>query len=500
MNKSYQPWTQDQPFLLPPSLRDWLPEGHLAWFILDVVSQLDLSPIEDAVQSKDARGQRPYHPQMMIALLVYAYCTGVFSSRKIERATYEDVGFRVIAGNTQPYFTTINEFRHVHREHFARLFTEVLRLCRGAKLVKLGHVAIDGTKVRANASKHKAMSYQRMCEQERRLVEQVEELLSRADAADAQDDERYGASRRDEDLPEELQRREQRLARIREAKQELEAGARRQRAADMREQAEGLEDTARGHTDPSMQQQLRTKAAKARRQADEIDPPSDDSPPPGDGGGTPGELPRRPASTTPDAMPKPSAQRNFTDPDSCIMKGGDGFMQAYNAQLAVDEHCQVVVATGVTDQAADNANLTPMLERIEDNLGEVPSQATGDQGYWHPQVAEQARALGCEALVATERRRHGECGAPSGEGEPPEGLDARERMRWRLNTAERRRVYARRKAVVEPVNGQIKDAQGFRQFSFRGLQAVEAEWNLVCLCHNVLKLFRYGPNSAVAAA
>ena len=226
MSKSYQPWTQDQQFLLPPSLRDWLPEGHLAWFILDVVSQIDLSPIENAIQSKDARGQRSYHPQMMVALLVYAYCTGVFSSRKIERATYEDVGFRVIAGNTQPYFTTINEFRHVHREHFARLFTEVLRLCRGAKLVKLGHVAIDGTKVRANASKHKAMSYQRMCEQERRLVEQVEELLSRADAADAQDDERYGASRRDEDLPEELQRREQRLARIREAKQELEAGAR----------------------------------------------------------------------------------------------------------------------------------------------------------------------------------------------------------------------------------------------------------------------------------
>ncbi len=251
-----------------------------------------------------------------------------------------------------------------------------------------------------------------------------------------------------------------------------------------------------------MQQRLRTKAANARRQADELDPPSDDSPSSGDGGGggAPSELPRRPASTTPDATPEPSAQRNFTDPDSCIMKGGDGFMQAYNAQLAVDEHCQVIVATGVTDQAADNANLIPMLERIGGNLGEVPKQATGDTGYWQPQVAEQARALGCQALVATERRRHGECGVPSGEGEPPEGLDARERMRWRLNTAEGRRVYARRKAVVEPVNGQIKDAQGFRRFSFRGLQAVEAEWNLVCLCHNVLKLFRYGAVFAAQAA
>ena len=174
------------------------------------------------------------------------------------------------------------------------------------------------------------------------------------------------------------------------------------------------------------------------------------------------------------------------------MKGGDGFMQAYNAQLAVDEHCQVIVATGVTNQAADNVNLIPMLERIKGHLGEVPGQTTGDTGYWHGQVAEQARALGCEALVATQRRRHGECGAPSGEGEPPEGLDARERMRWRLNTVEGRRVYARRKAVVEPVNGQIKEAQGFRRFSFRGLQAVEAEWNLVSLCHNVLKLYRYG--------
>ncbi|MFQ5515906.1 MAG: IS1182 family transposase [Myxococcota bacterium] len=498
MSKSYQPWTQDQQFLLPPSLRDWLPEGHLAWFVLDVVSQLDLSPIVDAIQSKDARGQRPYHPQMMMAVLVYGYCTGVFSSRKIERATYEDVAFRVIAGNAQPYFTTINEFRRVHREHFARLFAEVLRLCRGAGLVKLGHVAIDGTKVRANASKHKAMSYERMCEQERRLVEQVEELLSRADTADAQDDERYGAGRRDEDLPEELRRREQRLARIGEAKRELEAEARRQRAADLREQAEGMEETARAHTDPSMGQRLRTKAANARRQADELDPPSDDCAPLGGGGA--GELARRPGSTTPDATPKPSAQRNFTDPDSCIMKGGDGFMQAYNAQLAVDEHCQVIVATGVTDQAADNANLTPMLERIAGNLGEVPSQATGDTGYWHPRVAEQARALGCEALVATGRRRHGECGVPSAEGEPPEGLDALQRMRWRLNTAEGRRVYARRKAVVEPVNGQVKGAQGFRRFSFRGLQAVEAEWNLVCLCHNALKLFRHGEVFAARGA
>lgn len=498
MSKSYQPWTQDQPFLLPPSLRDWLPESHLAWFILDVVSQLDLSPIADAIQAKDARGQRPYHPQMMVALLVYAYCTGVFSSRRIERATYEDVAFRVLAGNTHPYFTTINEFRRLHREHFGQLFAQVLRLCRQANLVKLGHVAIDGTKVRANASKHKAMSYERMCEQERRLREQVDELLSRAEATDTHEDERYGVGQREEQLPQELQRREQRLARIAEAKRELEALAREQRAKDLRAQAKGLEKTAEEHTDPSMQRRLRTKAANAREQAEEFDPTSDDSLPPGGGSAT--DLERRPGSTTPQGTPKSSAQRNFTDPDSGIMKGRDGFVQAYNGQIAVDEHAQVIVASGVTDQPADNANLMPMLHRIGAGLGDIPRYATADTGYWQPEVAEQARALRCEALVATGRTRHGEEGPAKRDSDPPEGLDAQARMRWRLNTETGRRIYARRKAVVEPVNGQIKDAQGFRRFSFRGIQAVEAEWNLVCLCHNVLKMFRYGRRFATAPA
>ena len=202
MCKSYQPRTQDQAYLLPPSLRDWLPEDHLAWFILDVVSQLDLSAIDDAIQSKDARGQRPYHPSMMVALLIYAYCTGVYSSRRIERACHEDVAFRVISGNTQPFFTTISEFRRVHREHFGGLFVEVLKLCRRAGLVKLHHVAIDGTKVKANASKHKAMSYKRMLKEERRLRAEVQRLLGQAEALDASEDSRYGAGTRGDELPE----------------------------------------------------------------------------------------------------------------------------------------------------------------------------------------------------------------------------------------------------------------------------------------------------------
>ena len=495
MNKSYQPWTQDQPYLLPPSLREWLPEDHLAWFILEVVSQLDLSPIEGAIQGKDARGQRPYHPAMMVALLVYAYCTGVYSSRRIERACHEDVAFRVISGNMQPFFTTINEFRRVHREHFGALFVEVLKLCQRAGLVKLRHVAIDGTKVKANASKHKAMSYKRMLREEQRLREEVERLLAEADTADAGEDARYGEGTRGDELPEELRRRETRLARIRQAKAELEVEARQTRARELREQAQGLEASAQSHPDPSMQRRLRTKAAKRRASAEELDPPEDDPPQsPGSGG-----LARKPTPATPDGRPREHAQRNFTDPDSSIMMGADGFIQGYNAQLAVDDAHQIIVACGVTDQPPDNANLEPMLERVRANAGEAPRNATGDAGYWHPEVEARAQALGTTAWVATERQRHGEAGPATNAGEPPEELDPRARMRFRLDTPQGRALYARRKAVVEPVNGQVKHARRFRQFSLRGLAAVDSEWTLVSLCHNLLKLFTHQPCNAPTA-
>ena len=488
MNKSYQPWTQDQAYLLPPSLRDWLPEDHLAWFILDVVSQLDLSAIERAIQSKDARGQRPYHPSMMVALLVYAYCTGVYSSRRIERACHEDVAFRVMTGNAQPYFTTVNEFRRVHREQFAALFVQVLRLCREAGLVKLRHVAIDGTKVKANASKHKAMSYKRMLKEERRLQAEVERLLSEADAADASEDARYGAEARGDELPEELRRRASRLERIREAKAALEAEARKTRAHTLREQAERNEHTAQTHPEEVVRRRARTHAANRRAKAEELDPGDDDPP---SGASAQGELARKPTLATTEGKPVDSAQRNFTDPESSIMKGADGFIQAYNAQLAVDDAHQVIVACGVTDQPADAANLEPMLERVSANVGAAPEHATADTGYWNPQVETRARALGTEAWVATERTRHGEAGPATRTGDPPDELDPLERMRWRLDTAEGRALYARRKAVVEPVNGQIKHARRFRKFSVRGIDAVDAEWVMVSLCHNVLKLFSY---------
>ena len=488
MNKTYQPWTHDQAYLLPPSLRDWLPEDHLAWFIVDVVAQLDLSAIERSIQSKDARGQRPYHPSMMVALLVYAYCTGVYSSRRIERACREDVAFRVITGNAQPYFTTINEFRRVHRERFGALFVQVLKLCREAGLVKLRHVAIDGTKVKANASKHKAMSYQRMVREERRVQAQVERLLSEADAADASEDARYGAGARGDELPEELRRRESRLKRIREAKAALESEARKSRAHTLREQAERNEHTAQTHPEEVVRRRARTHAANRRAKAEEFGLGDDD---PTGGASADGELARKPTLATTEGKPVDKAQRNFTDPDSSIMKGADGFIQAYNAQLVVDDAHQVIVACGVTDQPADAANLEPMLQRVTANVGAAPEHATADTGYWNPQLETRARALGTEAWVATERTRQGQTGPATRTGEAPDELGPLERMRWRLNTPEGRALYARRKAVVEPVNGQIKHARRFRQFSVRGLDGVDAEWVMVSLCHNLLKLFSY---------
>ena len=498
--KSYQPWTQDRMFLMPPSMREWLKEDHLVWFILDVVSELDISPVEKAIQRKDARGQRPYDPRMMVALLVYAYCTGVYSSRRMERACQENVAFRVITGNRQPYFTTINEFRRVHRKHFEGLFVEVLKLCREAGLVKLRHVAVDGTKVKANASRHKAMSYKRLVAEEKRLRKEVRRMLAEAEAADGAEDARHGEGVRGDELPEELKRRESRLKRLREAKERLEAEARKARARALREQADGMEATAAKHDDARVRKGLKTKAAKRRARAGELDPPEEG--PAGAGAAArPGALPRKETQATTGGQPADGAQANFTDPESSIMKGADGFVQGYNAQLAVDEEAQVIVAQGVTDQPPDNGNLAPMIERMEGHPDETPANATADAGYWNPEAEDRARALGTEAWVSTERQRDGGGEERSdSEAEPADAeTDPLKRMRSRLASEEGRALYARRKAVVEPVNGQIKQARGFRQFSFRGLEAVGAEWALVCLCHNLLKMFRNRPEEAPAA-
>lgn len=447
----------NQQLLLPPDLRDWLPEGHLALFISDVVDALDLSAIVRAYeQGADARGRPPYHPAMMVKLLVYAYCTGRPSSRKIERATYEDVAFRVLAADQHPDHDSLAEFRKRHLPALAGLFVQVLRLCQAAGLVTLGHVALDGTKVKANASKHKAMSYARMEEAEPRLEQEVAALLAQAQQVDAAEDAQYGPGRRGDELPVELARRESRLAKIRVAKLALEQEA--------REQATRAAEAA----------QAKLEAREHRE----------------------GKAKGRPP-TVPDpaqARPAPTAQRNFTDPDSRIMKDGatKSFEQAYNAQAAVDSHAQVIVAAAVTQEAGDVQQFVPMLEQMRANVRHWPITVTADAGYFSETNLTAPQLAAIDLYVPPDRQQHGRRPPEDGGGLGPPDARVIEQMRHKIRTPEGHAVYARRKAIVEPVFGQIKEARGFRRFSFRGFPKVAAEWSLICLTHNLLKLFHAG--------
>ena len=364
--KTFKPYNPEQLFLLPPALRDWLPEGHLALFLSDVVeTALDLTAILATYATGDGRGQPPYHPALLVKLLLYGYCTGKPSSRAIERATYEEIPYRVLAANQHPDHDTLAAFRQTHLAALAALFAQILRLCQRAGLVKLGHVALDGTKVLANASKHKAMSYGRMPEAERKLEQEIAALLAEAQQVDAAEDAQYGKGRRGDELPAELARRESRLAKIRAAKVDLEAEARAEAAA--------AADAAQA------------KLAARERQTCET-----------------GRKPKGPAPTVPDptqATPTPKAQRNFTDPESRIMKDGatKSFVQAYNAQAAVDGTVQVIVAAEVTQAANDKAQLVPMLTQVGTNCGARPTAASGDAGYFS-EAAVTAAALDGIAL------------------------------------------------------------------------------------------------------
>lgn len=485
--RTYLPWDHAQTFLLPPSLKEWLPDDHLVYFMLDVVQELDLSGIVGADEGKDRRGQKAYSPMMMVGLLMYGYSTGVFSSRKLEQATYVDVAFRVLCANQQPHFTTINEFRRQHRSVFAGLFVQVLQLCQRAGLVKLGQVAVDGTKMRSNASKHKAMSHVRMQAEEKRLQAEVERLLESADDIDAQENALYGEDHRAFELPEELKRREGRLQKIREAKAALEQEAREQRARKLRKHAEQAKRTASSHPSPRYAKTMSTRAKRASDEARTFDGRDEPPAPP-----APGELPWRTMDVKTDGTPKPSSQRNFTDPESGIMPSQHGFIQGYNCQAVVDAAHQIIVAADVSNQSVDNALLRPMVEQVRDNTDRLPEVVLADTGYWNPQELADVRELGVEPLVAVQREKHGATTSVTA-GPPPDGLVAREQMRWRLKTPEGRARYARRKAIVEPVFGQIRVGQRFQRLSFRGLSANACEWNLVAACHNLLKLFRLSP-------
>jgi len=426
MSKRYRPYQPEQDLLLPPSLRDWLSENHLAYFVSDLVDQLDLWEIYE-VYEEELRGQPPYDPRMMTKLLVYGYCVGVFSARKIEQRVVEDVAFRVLAAGNAPDFRTIADFRKIHRKALEGLFEQVLRMALEVGAVQVGRVALDGSKVKANASKHKAMSWGRMQEQEKAIRKQVKELLWRAVETDSAEDRRYGKNRRGDELPEELQRRETRLERIREAKKAL-------------------------------QERAREKAAAAGK---------------------------------PDAKD----QYNFTDPESRIMKSSsEGFVQAYNAQIAVEPAMQLIVGQAVTQAANDKEQVEPMVEAIEVQSGRRPEEMLADNGYCSEKnlgYLESAKKpeKKIEAYIATGRQKHGERQVCP-RGPLPQGTTRVERMRRKLQTKAGAAIYAARKAIVEPVFGQIKQARGFRRFSLRGLAKVQAEWALVCATHNILKLHR----------
>jgi len=450
MAKTFRAYSLDQQLLLPPDLRGWLPEGDLALFVSDVVDELDLSAIYAAYDSGEGRGQPPYHPAMMVKLLLYGYCIGTASSRKIERATYRDVAFRVLAGDQHPDHDSIAEFRKRHLGALAELFVQGLRLCQAAGLVTLGHVALDGTKLKANASKHKAMSYARMEETERRLEAEVRALLEQAQQVDAAEDAQYGPGRRGDELPAELARRESRLTKIRAAKAALEQEAKAQAAHEA--EAARAKLAAREH---------RVGAAK----------------------GKPAQVP------DPDqARPAPTAQRNFTDPESRIMIDGatKEFVQGYNAQAAVDSQAQVIVACGVTQAVADVGQFVPMLAQVAAHLGHLPAQVTADAGYFSEANLTAPQFTAIEFYVPPDRHPHGRDAAAGRSRQGPFSAA----MRTKLQTAAGRAVYARRKTIPEPVFGQIKQGRGFRRFWLRGVDKVRGEWGLICLTHNLLKLFR----------
>jgi transposase len=431
MGKRFRTDHLDQALLLPPSLHDWLPEGRLARFIADVIEELDFGLICRSYEG-DGRGLAAYQPAMMVRLLLYGYCLGVVSSRKIERASHEDVAFRFLSADTHPDHDTIATFRKRHLEALAGLFVQALRLCQKAGLVKLGHVAIDGTKIKANASKHKAMSYERMNETEQRLEQEVEELL----------------------------RRESRLKKIRAAKAELEQEA-KEKAERQRAEAEAKIAERREHE------------ARTGKKAGGQDPKAPD-----------------PEQTKPEAK----AQRNFTDPDSRIMVDGankGSFIQAYNAQAAVDSQAQVIVAAEITQEANDSRQLLPMIEQVVVNAGRKPDAVSADAGYWSEDNVSDERVAGIDLHIATGRQKHGEK-LETANGPPPEDASIKQAMQHKLRTEAGHSIYKMRKAIVEPVFGQTKERRGFRRFSFRGVGNVRLEWKLICLTGNILKLFRSG--------
>lgn len=439
MSKTFRAWDVDQVWLLPPSVHDFVPAGHPAHLVRDLVRrELDLAAILEPYE-REERGQPPYHPAMMVALLLYAYTQGVYASRRVAKGCEERLDMMAVTGMQRPDFRTISDFRKRHLQPLAALFVQVLQLCRQAGLVKLGHVALDGTKLKANASKHKAMSYGRMRSAEAALAAEVQGWLAQAEAADAAEDAEHGPERRGDELPGWVADKPARLERIRAAKAALEAEAK----AEM--------------------------------------PPPDAEPGPSTGMVDHG----RPARA-PDGGPPARAPRNFTDPDSRVLKTRDGFVQGYNGQLAVDSAHQIIVAQRLTTNGSDQDGLVPLLEATTAALGRKPRELSADAGFCREPNLEALAARGIRGYLAPGRGRHGNPD-PSGQRQIRPG-SRMAGMAAKLRRAGRRSRYRLRKQTVEPVFGQIKHARGFRQFLLRGFAKVQAEWALVCVAHNLTKL------------
>ena len=452
-SKVFRRYDPDQSFLMPPSLDDWLPQDHTARFIAETVGLLDLSAIYDSYV--EASGAPPYDPAMMLKLLLYAYSTGVTSSREMERRCHIDVAFRWLAANSAPDYRSIARFRRRHLTALDDLFTQVLVLCSEAGLVKLGRVALDGTKLRASASRHKAMSYSRLGPTIARLEAEVAAMLADAEATDLAEDEEFGEDKRGDEVPAELARRETRLVKMRAAKEAIEAEAREKAAEKAGDKAE-----ENGAHDDGFAQAAASAAAGA--------------------------------------TPRKQAQRSFTDPEARMMKTVDGFHYAYNAQAVVDEYSQVVLAADVTDQAGDVHQLIPMIlatavSLTEAGIDAAPKMILADAGYCSEDNLQQLTNLEVNAVVATGRIRHNERVPDAPTGRIPKDATQRERMARRLRTKPGRVDYARRKAIVEPVFGQMKTRQHAKHLRLRGLTGAKGEWTLHAICHNLRKLANAAP-------
>jgi transposase len=434
MSKTFREWIPEQATMLPSSVLDFVPPGHRAHFVRDlVVEQLNLEAI--LVEYRELRGMPPYHPVMMTALILYAYSEGVYSSRRIAKACEQRLDFLAITGGQKPDFRTISDFRKRHLKALGKLFSQVLRLCRAAGLAKLGHVALDGTRIAGNASKAETMTYARMKRTEQELAEEIAEWFKRAEREDAEEDAEFGPDRRGDELPEWVTDKQKRLEKLRETKAELEAEA---------------------------------KAEADRRRAEDKEKPAR-------------QRARRPITET----PSDDEKRNLTDSDSRLLRTMNGYVQGYNAQVAVDAETQVIVGNMLTNSRTDLKHLVPLIEQVEANTDDVVCEISADSGYYSEANLEELHGRAIRGYVATGGRDK------QGQWRGHVGVLGRE-MRARMRRAGRRSRYRLRGQTVEPVFGIMKSARGFRQFLLRGIEKVEAEWSLLCTAHNLLKLAKAG--------